>query len=186
MSTWREKLRGRSQSAVDNRGSRNLGRKSILDLSLIKLPEWSPKSGPGKKNYIDIMPWRVTQAWYKNLHTRSGDITKLDVGDVDYKLEVAVHKYTGPAKDMFLCLRESLGKSDAVCEDMFAEYQKRKEGSKDFDKDKAKALQPSWRCFYVIYDYDDDKKGYQLWEASYELFEKYLLEEMKVYVDKGV
>lgn len=185
MENWKEKLRNRTKQAAENKDNRGTGRKSILDLSLLRLSNWTPKSGKDK-NYIDIMPWKVSQTWYKNLRTRSGDVTKLDVGDVDYKLEVARHANVGPSKDHLLCLREAFGKSDPICEDMFAEYQKRKDGSRDFSAEKAKQLQPSWRCFYIVYDYDDPSKGFQLWwDVSYELFEKYLLDEMKIAIDEG-
>jgi hypothetical protein len=185
MADWKEKLKNRTKQAAENKDARGTGRKSILDLSLLKLPLWTPRSGKDK-NFIDIMPWRISQTWYKNLRTRSGDVTKLDVEDVDYKLEVARHSNVGPSKDHLLCLREAFGKSDPICEDMFAEYQKRKDGNKEFSAEKAKQLQPSWRCFYIVYDYDDQNKGFQLWgDVSYELFEKYLLDEMKIAIDEG-
>jgi hypothetical protein len=184
MSDWKEKLKTRTHQAAVNKDSRGLGRKSILDLGMIKLPVWTPRSGRDK-NYIDIMPWQVTQSWYKNLHTRTGVVTGLDPGDCDYKLEVARHGNVGPGKDMMLCLREAWGKSDPICEDMFAEFQKRKDGSREFDEKKARSFQPSWRDFYIVWDYDQPEKGFQLWEHSYELFEKYLLDELKTAIDEG-
>lgn len=184
MSGYREKLKSRTQEAVANRDSRGLGRKSLLNLALIGLPAWQPRSGKDK-NYIDIVPWRITQSWYKNLRTRSGKLTGMDVGDVDYKLEVARHNNVGPVKDMMLCLREAFARNDPVCEDMFTEYQKRKDSKQDFNADKARSFQPSWRDFYVIYDYDDPDRGYQLWEMAYELFEKFLLEEMPISPEEG-
>lgn len=184
MNDWKEKLKNRTHQAAVNKDSRGLGRKNILDLGIVKLPVWSPRSGKDK-NYIDIMPWRITQPWYKNLHARTGVATGLDPGDCDYKLEVARHANIGPGKDMMLCLREAWGKNDPVCEDMFSEFQKRKDGSRDFDEKKARSFQPSWRDFYIIYDYDQPEKGFQLWECSYELFEKYLLDELKTAIDEG-
>lgn len=179
MSDWREKLKNRTKETVENRESRGSGMRSVVDLSAVKLPLWEPKSGADKKNFIDIMPWPVTQTWYKKLLYRSGRGTGLDPSDKDYKLEVPRHSNVGPGKGHILCLRESFGKIDVICEEMFAEYQKRKDGLKDFDEKKAKAFQPSWRDFYVIFDYDDPSKGFQLWpDMSYELFEKYLLDEL--------
>jgi hypothetical protein len=181
---YREKLKNRTQQAAANKDVRGGGKRSILNLSMLGLPVWVPKSGR-EKNVIDIMPWRITQEWYKNLRNRQGLATGLDIGYVDYKLEVPRHSNVGPGKDHMLCLREAWGKSDPICDDMFAEYAKRKEGGK-FDKEKAKGLQPSWRNFYVIYDYDMDDKGFQLWpDVSYELFEKYLLTELKTAMDEG-
>jgi len=182
--SYKEKLKNRTHQAAVNKDSRGLGRKSVLDLGVVNLPVWTPRSGKDK-NYIDIMPWRVTQPWYKNLHTRAGTMTGLEPGDCDYKLEVPRHGSVGPGKDLMLCLREAFGKTDAICEDMFAEYQKRKEGGRDFDKEKARSFMPSWRDFYIIYDYDLAGKGFQIWEISYELFEKYLLDELKTSIDEG-
>lgn len=184
MSDWKEKLKNRTHQAAVNKDSRGLGRKSILDLGMIKLPIWTPRSGKDK-NYIDIMPWEVSQTWYKTLRTRAGVVTGLDPGDYDYKLEIARHGNIGPSKDLMLCLREAWGKNDPICEDMFEEFQKRKDGSREFDEKRAKSCQPSWRDFYIIFDYDDPDKGFQLWEISYEMFEKYLLDELKVTIDEG-
>ena len=179
MSDWREKLKNRTKETVENRASRGSGMRSVVDLSAVKLPIWEPRSGADKKNFIDIMPWPVTQQFYKKLLYRSGRGTGLDPGDRDYKLEVPRHSNVGPGKGHLLCLRESFGKMDVICEDMFAEYQKRKDGLKEFDEKKAKAFQPSWRDFYIIFDYDDVSKGFQLWpDMSYELFEKYLLDDL--------
>jgi len=177
MESYREKLKNRTQQATTNRGTRGAGRKSILDLGMIRLPLFTPRSGKDK-NYIDIMPWKITQPWYKSLRTRAGAITGLDVGDYDYKLEIPRHGNIGPGQDLALCLREAFGKNDPVCEDMFAEYQKRKDGNKEFNEKKARALHSSWRDFYIIYDYDQSDKGFFLWEIAYELFEKYLLDEL--------
>jgi hypothetical protein len=178
MSNWKEKLRNRTQQAAENRESQGSDKKFILDMNKINLPLWTPRTGAGEenKNKIDIMPWRVTQKWYKNLRGKNGTPLGFEVGDFDYKLEVSRHAYVGAANDSFICLRESFGKNDVVCEDMFAEWKKRTDGDSSFDEKKAKNLQPKLRCFYIIWDYNEEEKGYQLWEMSYHLFEKYLLE----------
>jgi hypothetical protein len=178
MSSYRERLRNRTRETVHNKDMRGGGRKSLLDLSIIKLPVWVPKTGRDK-NYIDIMPWKISQSWYKFLRERSGKPTGLEVGEWNYKLEVPRHSNLGPSKDLAVCIREAFGKTDPPCEDMFAEYQKKRDGSKDFSEKKVIALRPSWRDFYVIYDYDQREKGYMLWEIAYEMFEKYLLDEIK-------
>ncbi len=184
MESYRDKLKRRQEQTVKDKDTRIAGRKSILDLTKIDLPPWTPKCGAKKEdiNCIDIMPWRVSRSFYKDLRAHSGRPVGLDVGDIDYKLEVCRHGNVGPGNDQFLCLRESLGKNDIRCEEMFLEYKKRKDGDKTFDEKKAKALSPSWRDFYIVFDYDlpedDPHKGFRLWEVSYANFEKYLLEEL--------
>ena len=185
MANWKEKLKNRTQRAVVNREAKNLARKSILDMSLIGLPLWTPKTGSGKenKNFIDIMLWRVSQDWYSRLRTKAGELVKLSPGDADYKLEIPRHGNVGAGKDHFVCLREAFGSADAICDEMFAEWQKRTDKNPDFDEKKARSMQPSWRDFYIIYDYDDPDKGYQLWEIAYSNFEAFLLEQMEKFAE---
>jgi len=183
---WKEALKNRVRRAADNREARNLGgsRQTALDLSKINLPEWTPKTGR-EKNAIDIMPYRVTQSWYPTLRTRAGECTNLEVGMRDYKLEYPVHKIRA---GRFLCPREAFGRAnDSICEEMFAEWGKRKVPGSNFNEKKARDLQTSWRNAYIIYDYYDAEKGFQLWNMAYANFEKYLLEqiyqEMKIFWD---
>jgi len=150
-------------------------------LSLDRLPEgkmmnsWEVKSGK-PTNLIDLLPFVITQSWYKDLRTFSGLPTNLDVDMWDYKLELPVHRNIGENNDVFLCLRLAFGRKCPVCEDLSAEYDK-----KEPDDKIIKALNPSWRCYYNIYDYDEPEKDIQQWEdVSYHLFEKHMLEDAEL------
>jgi len=174
----REALRKRTQSGVSERGQKGLGRKSVLDYSKagdLKLVRYQAKSGK-ETNYIDILPFEITESWYKKLRSVSGSIIGLDVGFTDYKLEIPVHRNVGENNDIFLCLNKAFGQKCPICEEMYAEYNK-DEGEQDTKK--IQALKPSWRCFYNVYDYDGEAP-IALWEdVSYYLFEEMLQEAME-------
>lgn len=174
----REKLRNRQKQAVDTKDQKGLGRKSVLDWSRLtgKKPlGFTPTAGK-EKNLVDFLPFVVTQSWYKDLRTFSGLTTNLDVGDWDYKCELPVHSNVGENNDVFLCLRLAFGQKCPRCEDMFLEYEKAEP-----DEKVTKALKPSWRDWYNVYDYSEEGNpdGVNgIWEdASYYLFEKEILNE---------
>jgi len=174
----REKLRNRTRQAVDTRDQKGLGRKSVLDWSRLvgKKPMAFEVQSGKNLNLIDFLPWVVTQEWYKDLRTFSGLTTNLDVGDWDYKLELPVHSNVGEGNDKFLCLRLAFGQKCPRCEEMFEEYEKKEPSDK-----KIQELKPSWRCWYNIYDYNEEENPdgvNSIWEdASYHLFEKEILSE---------
>ena len=174
----REKLRNRQKQAVETKDQKGLGRKSVLDWSRLvgKKPiSFTPTAGKNL-NLIDFLPFVITQEWYKDLRTFSGLTTNLEVGDWDYKLEIPVHSNVGENNDVFLCRRLAFGKRCPRCEAMFEEYEKTEPNDKII-----KDLKPSWRCWYNIYDYDEEANpdGVNgIWEdASYYLFEKEILDE---------
>lgn len=175
----RAALRKRTETGISERGQKGLGRKSVLDYSKagnLKLVKYQIKSGK-ETNYIDILPFEITQPWYKKLHSVSGSIIGLDIGFTDYKLEIPIHRNVGENNDVFLCLKKAFGKKCPICEEMYEEYNK-DEGEQDAKK--IQALKPSWRCFYNVYDYDGQENPVQLWEdISYYLFEEMLQEVME-------
>jgi hypothetical protein len=175
----RAALRQRTERGVSERGQKGLGKKSVLDYSKagnLKFVRYQMKSGKDT-NYIDILPFEITQDWYKKLHSVSGSIIGLDIGFTDYKLEIPVHRSIGENNDIFLCLNKAFKQKCPICEEMFEEYAK-DEGEQDLKK--IQALKSSWRCFYNIYDYDGDGTTPTLWEdVSYYLFEEVLQEAME-------
>ena len=183
----REALRKRTKKGVNERGQKGLGRKSVLDFSKAgerKIVKYEIKSGKDV-NYIDILPFEITQPWYKDLRSNSGSILGADseVGFLDYKLEIPVHKNVGEGNDVFLCLRLAFGKKCPICEEMYAEWDK---DDVDQDAKKIQALKPSWRCFYNVYDYDGEGTAVMLWEDfSYYLFEEALQEAIET-EDEGI
>lgn len=163
---YRDKLVQRQKQEHADKGKTGLGRKNVLDYSkaigkIVNM--FTPKFKPAE-NAIDIIPFVITQPWYKKLRTPSGRTNGLDTGDMEYKLQIPVHQSIGINNDVFLCPREAFGDSCSLCDEMFAAYQAG-------DKDKAIDLRPKWRTFYNVYDYDDPEKGIQIFDISYYLFE---------------
>lgn len=169
----REALRNRTSRGVSERNIKGSVKKSVLDFSKTKKNEGDQfEVTHGKKeNYIDIIPFEITQDWYKTLLSVKGSPIGLEVGYVDYKLEVPIHKGIGENNDVFLCLKKAFGKKCPICEELREEYNKSDE---DQDEKKISALSPKWRCFYNIYDYNGDSEDIKLWDFSYHLFEKKL------------
>ena len=168
------RLRKRTRRGVDERGQTGLGRKSVLDLSKANgtVHKFAIDADRGKSKMIDILPFVVTQTWYKNLRTKSGSLSGLDVGDWDYKLEVPVHSGVGDGNDVFVCLQMAFGQKCPLCEELYAEWDKEKA---DQDERKISALMISWRDFYNVYDYDGESGGIELgYNIAYKNFEEVL------------
>ncbi|MBU2051546.1 MAG: hypothetical protein KKH61_21560 [Gammaproteobacteria bacterium] len=165
---YKEKLKLRQQQEHADKGKLGLGRLDVLDFSQVKVAVnyYTPKTGRGDENVFDILPFRVSRPWYKDLRSISGrPITYVDVGDLDYKLQVPIHRGMGPTgSDTYLCLREAFGKECERCNAMFEHY-------RTGDKDAATKLRPQWITFYNVYDYNDDARGYQLFKIAYYNFE---------------
>lgn len=181
-------LKKRMQDAAHDRDKKGLGRKSVIDLSIVsskdddkKVNFFKPTMKKGEKNLIDLIPFTVSQDFYSKLRAFSGRPTGIEVGEWDYKLEVPVHRNVGVDNATFLCLSMALGKACPVCEERQLEYDKKE----DADEDKIKSLYYSWRCFYTIWDYNDEEKDLQLFECSYAMFEKNILDEADL-GDKGI
>jgi len=164
--SYREKLKQRQMQEHADKGKTGLGRKSVFDYGKALGKEvnfFQPRYLP-EKNAIDIIPFIITQDWYRKLRSVSGRPVGLEAGDRDYKLQIPVHRNIGAGNDTYLCLREAFGGPCIVCDEMFEAY-------KVGDKAKSSDLRAGWRCFYNIYDYDDAAKGIQLFEISFYNFE---------------
>jgi len=168
-------LRARTEGAVKNRDVSKYGGNDILDLSKSgkkgKVQMYKATAGK-KKNVIDILPFIISEEWYKKLKTFNGKLVGLEPGDEEYKVEYAAHRNVGPENKTMLCLREMFGMPCEACTQRDSEFQKDEPDEKITD-----ALKPTWRCLYNIYDYDEPEKDIQLWDHSRYLFEAQLLEE---------
>ena len=163
---YRERLRQRQAQEHADKGKTGLSKKIILDYSraagkIINI--WAPRYLPDD-NAFDIIPFVITQDWYRKLQNPSGRLNGLEIGMRDYKLQVPIHRNVGDNNDIYLCLREAFGGQCEICDEMFDAY-------RDGDKDKASGLRARWRVFYNIYDYADPDKPIQLFEISYYSFE---------------
>lgn len=151
---------------------------------------FKPKHGKDK-NRIDIIPFRITQDWYKDLRIPIGtweDSSKYTTlptgrkeGQQSYTLIIPIHFDVGTKGDIKLCLREAFGEKCCICDEMFDKISEDKEGNKKI----IQRLRPKWRAFYNVIDRKDREKGIQLWDISFHCFEKYLRTEIRL-SDEGV
>lgn len=177
----KQALRDRTRTSQQNREQKSTN--SMLnfahpivknDMGIEKVPMYKVKSGRDL-NCLDILPFEISEEWYEKLKGFSGNPTGLTSGQIDYKLEVPVHYGIGPGNEVFLCLREAFGEHCDICEAMFDELNKDEPNKKISD-----ALRPKWRTFYNVYDYDDPDAGIQIWDFSYHMFEKPMLEDIEL------
>ena len=118
------------------------------------------------RNRINIIPYVISSKHHPLVRAKI-----LEVGDMDYTLDVMVHRNIGPSKSSVICLK-SVGKPCPICElaDKF-----KKEGK---DKE-AGSLKASRRVYYNVQDLKNDPDKVKVFEASHYLFEKELIEESR-------
>ena len=91
-----------------------------------------------------------------------------------YMLDVYTHQKVGTTEDALLCPSSNYrGLKCPICE-----HQAKMKQSKMFTDDEIKALNPKRRCLYNVVCYDTietERKGVQVWEASYHLTENEIL-----------
>lgn len=178
--SWKEKRNKtakRTKKSADNREAKSSSMftfKAVPD----KEVRWADKPQKGRDdNRYDILPFPISQEWYAEMRTFYGKPTGLEVGDVDYKLEYASHSRIGPEKTQVLCLRETFGQACPVCEER--DRLQDNQDEEDPDGKLADGLKPKWRTLYNIIDLNGDE-DICLWDYSYHLFEKELLEEVSL------
>lgn len=172
--TRRERLKQRQQQAVKDRGSKGSG-KGVIDLSEYEDVKWYEPTVKREKNLVDFIPFRITQEWYPKLLSRSGNPIGLEVGDIDYKLEIPVHKRVGVSKRMFLCLAKAFGKKCFLCEEWEAA-----KADENISKEAADELKPKWQVYYNLIDCKNDEGPVLLFSAPHYFFESKMLEEAEV------
>ena len=183
MSSWKEKrnkLRGRTENSAQNSEGNSTSFISKKNLNGRELNFANkPKYGRDTNRY-DILPFKVSADWYKDLRSFSGRPTGLEVGDYDYKLELPVHgNVPGCEKSRVVCLKEAFGQPCPICQEM--ERLMTDEGkNEDIEGKIAPSLKPKWRVFYNVIDLNDDQNKIVIFESSYHLFEKQLLMEVNV------
>lgn len=135
----------------------------VLDMTEYDDVKWyTVKEG---KNEIDIIPYEVKS----DKHPKGRP-----VGELDYKLLVAVHRFVGDGKDSVVCLRETYGEPCPICEERQRMIDSDEYTYKD---DEVRNLKPSERVFYNVIDLLGDSDEVMLFESSNFEFQKELIEE---------
>jgi len=122
-----------------------------------KISFFQPKEGEFE---LDFIPYEVT---IKD-HPKG-----MRPGDLWPQKSIKVHYGIGAEERPYICPK-TIGKKCPICET-------RAEMANDPNADEKliKDLAPKERTLYQLYDLKDEKKGLQLWDYSYHLFEKRLL-----------
>jgi hypothetical protein len=112
---------------------------------------------------IDIMPYVVGKG---NPHAEEGNL--------HYERTYWTYAFIGPTNATYVAPGMTFKKKDPI-----AEYTAKLQQQPGYDKELVKKLRPKERQLFIIKDYDDAEKGYQLWDISYHLFGKHLNEKIK-------
>lgn len=123
-----------------------------------------------KKNLIDIIPFVITQPWYKKLHTPEGEVLgdDYDIGFFDYKLELPIHSNIGqPQKRQILCRKKAFGEPCYICEQASLMWK-----SKAVPDTEIRKLNIAWKNWFNVIDLNSDPNKVLVWYVSYVNFEK--------------
>lgn len=151
---------------ADNQKNTGTNTSSLLDLSDVdEVNFFKPVAG---KNKIDILPYVVGS----NHHPQGAK-----KGDVDYILDIYIHKRVGIAKTSVLCLNRTLNKPCPICEEQERLIE---EGQEKL----AENLKATRRGIYNVVDLNDEDKGIQIFNSTHYFFEKEMLEKLKTLEDE--
>lgn len=140
-------------------------RKGVMDWKKVDgdISFFSPVEG---KNRINIIPYTI--------NTKNHPLVKrgeFEVGDMDYMMDLYIHKNIGPSEASVICLKSTFGKPCPICEQSAL---LRKQGKEK----EAGDLKPSRRVFYNIQDMKEPEK-LKVFETSHYLFERELIDEAR-------
>lgn len=132
------KKKRRSLAKADEAAAERMkkgGGKSIF-VDLPEVEEFELKEG---RNIFDIVPFEIAS---KNHPAVAKG--RMEVGDLDFVLDIGVHKFIGPNNETFPCLRD-FGQECPICK---AAWDARDDGDEDTFRD----LKASRRVFYNVLD----------------------------------
>lgn len=128
-----------------------------------KVSFYKPKKSANARdlNRIDILPFQISRKDYCKFRSEKGKVlSNKEIGDIEYKLEIPIHKRIGIDKMQdVVCLKKLLGKPCVICDENAKLYSEGK-------TDEAKAYYPSWRVFYNVIDLNEPNKGVQIWATT--------------------
>lgn len=154
----RQSMRDRMKEQAEK--SQSHGPSYIKIPDNVKMSFFQPKEGEFE---LDFLPYEVT---VEN-HPKG-----MNVGDLWVQKSIKVHYGIGAEEKSYICLKTA-GKKCPICE-MRAEMA----NDPNADEKLIKDLAPKDRAIYQLIDLNDEKKGVQIWDYSYHLFEKRLLSDI--------
>jgi hypothetical protein len=142
-------------------------RKSFIDFGKEEnVKYYKAKEGT---NRIVIVPYKIKI----NTHPMVA-AGKMEKGDIDYLMDIHIHRNVGAANSEVVCLKMDYNKKCPLC--MQAMEYKDKGMKKEYD-----ALKATRRVVYNVIDADDPQKGIQIFNVSHYLFEEPLISESRAY-----
>lgn len=152
--SMRERMREQAEKASSN------GPRYIKVPDGVKVSFFQPKEAEFE---LDFIPYEVTTD-----HHPKG----MKPGDLWAQRSIKVHYGIGADESAYICLK-TIGKKCPICED-------RADMANDPNADEKliKDLAPKDRAIYQLIDLNDEKKGIQIWDYSYHLFEKRLMNDI--------
>lgn len=108
---------------------------------------------------LDFMPYVVGSV--------PGLQKNADPGKLHPELTYFVHKNIGVEEDSYVCNAKTFGEPCYICE--WRAAQSRRPGA---DAELIKSLEPKERQLWIVYDYNEPDKGFQIWDQSFHLFGK--------------
>lgn len=155
----KESLQKRTEESRKTKDSAGVSGSNFLDVSSITEENifYALKKG---KNVLDIIPFEA----------KTNTSPRVSEGEIDYLLDLWVHRYIGPKKDSFVCLQKNYGKACPLCEYI---KEMRDQGA---DEKEYKELYAKRRVVYNVIDLLADEPRIQLFEVAHFNFEKELLE----------
>lgn len=146
---------------------------SALDWKKVKGDVKFYKMTKGKHRF-NIIPFIIKSKNHPLV--KSGD---MKIGDQDYLMDVWLHKGLGPANNaQIICQKKTFNRACPVCS-LRAEYESK--GKKDAADD----LRPQRTAFYNVMDADSEDGELMVFQTSYALFEKELIDEARESSDDG-
>lgn len=96
-----------------------------------------------------------------------------DPGEIHPERTFYTHKNVGVNEDTYICPAKTSGKKCPICQYV---AKLKADGA---DKKEYEAFYPKERQLWWVWDHSEPDKGWQLWDISYHLFGKQLVEEVK-------
>lgn len=157
-------LAKRYQASYESRDS-GMSSKSVMDWGKVDgdVTFFTPIEG---KNRINIIPYVIKTRNHPLVRRRG-----YEIGDLDYVMDIYVHRNVGPSEANVICLKSTFGKPCPICEQAAL---LRKQGKEK----EAAELKPSRRVFYNVQDMKEPDK-LKVFETSHYLFEKELIDESR-------
>jgi len=158
----KDAIKNRTKKSHETRDDYGISGENYLNVSSEEdLKFYKVKKTEDGRNLIDIVPY-VTGSKHPTLKK----------GDIDYILDIWVHRNLGVKRDKVLCMENTYGKPCAACDKITS-----LKDSGDFDEDVVKALYPKRRAIYNVVDLKDKDSAIKIWDGAHPHTEKEIVQE---------